>query len=198
MPIIRSVRYNQSEVTAIALDTNSGQYLWIAFKKDSHGNCRILKVSANDLNQIYFDFELAVEAIKTLSVKGSYLIVAVDHASNYLYLYSLANPLVNPTIKTRPSGVNEAPVAFTDDGTDLWWLFPGEADQVAQIVRTTTTGSFQETIPLQNNEQDIHNAKSIVAQDGNLWVVTYEAPVKLIRAYQTDGLWMIQVTSLTS
>jgi hypothetical protein len=198
MPIFRSAHYSHRQVTATAIDQNSGLYLWIGFEKDTDDNCRILKVSANDLNQIYFDVDLEVNAIKKMYVKSTNLIVAVDHASNYLYRYAVSNPLSTPAAIARPAGVNEAPVAFADDGTYLWWLFPGESAEIAKIIKTTSIGTFQQTITLEQSGDEIHNAISITYRDGDLWVVTNESPANLVRVHLVSGIWTLNVTPLVT
>lgn len=182
----------------MAKDQNSGYYFWIGFQKDSDNNCRILKTSANDLNQIYFDVDLAVNAINKMYVKSTSLLVAVDHPTNYLYRYFVSNPLTAPAAIARPAGINEAPVAFADDGTSLWWLFPGESGETAKIVKTTSVGSFQETITLEQSGDEIHDAISIVYRDGDLWVVTNESPAKLVRVYLDVGVWKLNITPLVT
>ena len=195
MTLFRNIKYNHKDVVAEVTDTNSGQFLWVGFKKDTNGNCRFLKVSAHDPNQIYFDVNLAVEEIKKMRVSGSNLLIGVDHGTNYIYRYSVFNPLSTPTIFARPSGVIEAPVDVVEGGSALWWLFPGiTGSEIAKIVKTNTYGTFQETITLQQSGEEIHNAKSITYSGGELWVVTYTAPAQGVRVFQSGG-WMIQVTS---
>ncbi len=198
MPIFKSAHYSHRKVTAMAIDQNSGYYLWIGFQKDTDNNCRILKASTNDLDQIYFDIDLAVNSIRKMCVKSTSLLVAVDHDTNYLYRYAVANPLSTPASIVRPGGINEAPVAFADDGTYLWWLFPGESAEIAKIVKTTSIGTFQQTITLEQSGDEIHNAISIVYRDGDLWVVTNESPAQLVRVYLDVGVWKLNITSLVT
>lgn len=196
MTLFRNIKYNHKDVVAEVTDTNSGQFLWVGFKKDSSGNCRLLKVSAHDPNQIYFDVDLTIEAIQKLHVSGSNLLIGVDHATNYIYRFSVFNPLSTPTVFARPSGVIESPVDVVEGGSALWWLFPGIAgSEIAKIVKTNTFGTFQETITLQQSGDEIHNARSIAYSGGELWVVTYTAPAKGVRVFKVGSVWTLEVTS---
>ena len=199
MPIFRSAHYSGKRVAALTTDLNSGQYLWIAFEKDSTDNCRILKVSAQDLNQIYFDVDIEVDAIKKLLVNSTSLYVGVDDPVNYIYKFSVANPLIAPTIIALPAGVAEAPVDVVDDGAGyFWWLFPGLSGEITKIVKTTNTGTFQQTITLQQSAVEVHNAASIVYRSGDLWVVTNESPANLVRVHLVSGVWTFNVTPLVT
>jgi hypothetical protein len=197
MTIFRDVHYNHNDITTEAIDTNSGKFLWLGFKKDSNGNCRILKTSASDPNQIYFDVNLAIEAINKIHISGFNLFIAADHAANYIYRYSVFNPIASPVSFTRPAGVVESPVDVVEGGSSLWWLIPGIASgEVAKIIKTTTLGNFQQTITLQISGEEVRNAKSLTYVSGELWVVTYTNPAKAVRVFQeSGGLWTIQVTS---
>ena len=178
----------------MAVDTNQGEYQWIGFVPDESGNCKLKKVSANDPSQTYFDVDLAIQTIKLLHISGSNILIGIDDPVNYIYRFSVFNPLSTPTIIAKPSGVVESPVDIVEDGGFLWWLFPGNASgEFAKIVKTNTFGTFQETIDLQQSGDEVHNATSLAYKDGDLWVVTYTDPIELWRVYLDSGaMWTLQ------
>jgi hypothetical protein len=194
MTIFKDYLYGHKKIDALAVDTNQGEFLWVGFKQDTNGNCKLKKVSANDPSQTYFDVDLAIAAIKTLHVSGSNILIGIDDPVNYIYRFSVFNPLGIPTVIARPSGVNESPIALVEDSGFLWWLFPGnESGEYAKIVKTNTFGTFQETIDLQQSGDEVHNATSLVFKDGELWVVTNTDPVELWRVYQDSAsIWTLQ------
>jgi hypothetical protein len=86
-----------------------------------------------------------------------------------------------------PAGINEFPIDIAVNSNNFYILTPGTASgENAKILKysTASTPVLQATIDLTT----INNARSIEVDDsGNLWVVTYESPAKLIKAYQVSG-----------
>ena len=198
MSLIKNFNFSEKEVSAIAIDEVSRNFLWIAFKQNTLGNCVIKKVSAFDLYQTYFNVNLAVTEIVKLGPTSPYIFAAVQNNTNYAYRYSLSNPLASPTAMARPSGVNENPVDFVIGTSNIFFLFPGSiSGEVAKIVKTSLSGTFVETIDLEQSGDQVLNAKSItIDTNDNLWVVTYTDPSELVRVYDPGSGYILQITEI--
>ena len=197
MTIFKSIDYNLREVSALATDTNSGEYLWVAFKQNSDGDCIVKKVSAHDVSAVYFSFELAVMEVTRIILSGStYVLLAVNDDTNYIYRYGLFTPLTTETAFTKPVGLTEYPVDVASGGGFFWWLFPGTDDgENAAIVKTTDDGTFSETIDLSISGDIVYDATGITYKSGDLWIVTNSNPVQLWRVYK-DSTWHANKTDL--
>ena len=137
--------------------------------------------------------DLAVDAITSLHILGSFLYVGVDDSTNLGYKISLASPLTVQTAIVLPAGVTEAPIDILDDGTYVYFLLSGVLVD-ASILKYTTTPSLNTTITL----TAINNVKSFtIDTNDDIWCVTNESPSKLIRVYD-DGGYTFEITLLGS
>ena len=185
MTIIKKYNYDMTKVTAMANDSNSGEYLWIGYAINSDDVCKLRKVSAHNPNQIYYELDLSVLGIKSIHSLGSYTYVAVDDSDYIMKIYTSSNPLSSSTSIDLPTGANEKPVDIIDDGEYLYVLLPGvDVGENAKIYKYSTAGTLITTIDLST----ITNASSFtVDSDDNIWVVTNESPSNLIRVYLMSG-----------
>jgi hypothetical protein len=192
MTLIKKYNFTEKEISDIVVDTNNSEYLWVAFKQDASGNCALKKVSANNPLQTYFDIDIATNEIMRLVVSGAYLYVALNDTTYFGQIYSVSNPLSSVTSITIPSGITEVPVDLLVDSY-LYFLLPGNLSGTnAKICVFSTAGVFSETIDLPG----INNASAFtIDTNDNLWIVTNEDPVKLIRVW-FDVTWQIQTTEL--
>jgi len=201
MTEFKNFNYSLQEVSAIVADSTNGEFLWIAFKQNASGNCKLYKVSANNPNQIYFSIDLAVTEIKRMKIDGNYLYVAVEDDTYLAYRYSLSNPLTSNTTLAIPSGVTEAPVDIGIETDYLDFLTPGTASgSVPKIVRVAiSTFALDQVINIEVSGEDIENASSITVSSGdNIWVVTRTSPSKLIRIYESSGsIFLFQVHEIS-
>ncbi|MHA2013370.1 MAG: two-component regulator propeller domain-containing protein [Candidatus Helarchaeota archaeon] len=184
MTLIRNYNFSENQITAFAVD--SAGYLWIAFAQDANGNCAFQKVSANNPLQKYYDIDISVDEIKKISVSGSYVYLAYDDATYIGTKYSLLNPLTTYTNFSLPAGITEAPIDVLINGSDLFYLIPGESSGLnAKVVKMSTAGVFDQTIDLAT----VTNAKSITIDSGSgdLWVCTNTDPSTYVRVYQQSG-----------
>jgi len=187
MTIIRNYNFDTTKVTAMLYDESG--FLWLAFAKNSDDVCILQKVSANNPSQIYYEIELEVDEIKAFDILGTYLYVAVDDATYLGYRYSRTSPLTAVTAISKPVGITESPIAIDNDGTYVYFLFPGLISDI-NILKYTTALVLNTTITLTGQ----NNASSFVIDaSNNIWVVTYESPSKLIRVYD-DGGYTFTVT----
>jgi len=199
MADFKNYQFAYSEVSAIATDIYGGQFLWIAYKLKA-GTCRLEKVSAHDLTQVYFTIELAVTSINCLKVLDQLLYVGVTHATNAVYVYAVNAPLTSVSIYTKSElTLTEAPIAITVDATYAYFLTAGATlGNEAQIVSFDTSGSTVETINLTQSGILVQNAISItIDSNDNLWVITTADPTELYRVFYQSGAWQIQETILT-
>ena len=192
MTLIRNYNFSENQITAFAVDSSG--YLWVAFDQDASGNCAFQKVSSNNPLQKYYDIDIAVTQIKRIYVGSSYVYLAYNDDSYIGARYSLLNPLTTYTNFDIPAGITEAPVDVRADDTYIWFLIPGNTSGTnAKLVKCTLAGTYVETVDLPT----ITNAKSfaIDSDTGDLWIVTYTSPAKLVRVYD-DGGWNITTTLL--
>jgi len=192
MTLIKTYNFSESAIKSFIVSTANGQYLWIAFSQDNDGNCALLKVSAHNLLQQYFNIDIAVDEIKKMTIYSTYIYLAYDDSALIGARYSLNNPLTTYNNFSLPSGIDEAPVDLIVDGTYVYYLIPGnDSGKNAKIVKLTISGTFIETIDLST----VTNAVSFSTDGTDFWVITYESPSKLVRVYD-DGGYTFQTTLL--
>ena len=193
-------KYNLTKVTAIAIDTYNGNYLWIAFAKNSNGVCLLKKVSANNLSQVYYTVSVPVDSINSLVVVNNFVTLAVTHATKFTYYFSVTNPLTNSGFINKPVGVTESPIALTTDGSSyIYALTPGtESLTVATVVQITTANVYNATISLDISAISVNDASCItIDASNNLWIATNTTPINLYRVFYADSQWNIQETILS-
>ena len=185
MTQIKNYNFDKTQVTAIAPDTSTTNHLWIAYAKNSDNVCILRKVSAHDLDQVYYEIEFSVDEITSLHIFGSYLYLAVDDATYLGYKLSLNSPLTIQTAIDIPAGITEAPIDIDDDGTYVYYLLPGDiSGTISKILKYTTALSLNTTITL----TAITGVKSFtIDSNSDIWCITYSSPSKLIRVYDDGG-----------
>ena len=198
MDNFRDYKFNQSQITALAIDTNNGQFLWIAYAKKD-GLCLLQKVSAHDLNQVYFSIPMDVDSINSMIILGSTLYVAVTHALEAVYLFDVATPLtVEIRFYKEDFSFTESPIAVISGPNKVYCLTPGTGSgDISQIAILDDTGNYVETIDLQQSAIQVKNAISLALDtSNNIWVVTDGDPTKLYRVFFQSGGWIIDETIL--
>ena len=197
-------KYGLTKITSIAIDTNNGNYLWLAFAKNSNNVCLLKKVSANNLSQVYYTVSVPVNSINAMVVVNGYIFLAVTPLSSGTYLnvfswaYSVSNPLTTWNYINNPVGVDESPIGIGVGSTNLYFLTPGIISaEEAKIVSITTSNVYVETINLSQSAILVRNASCItVDASNNLWVGTNTTPSNLIRVWKPSSIWEIEETSL--
>jgi len=196
----RKFNYTEPTITAQAVD-DSGQALWLAFSQDGEGNCVLKKVSAFDPSQVYYSIDIAVTEITKIFISGTNLYLVYDDVTLMGASYSLTNPLTTSTDFSVISGINESPVDLVVDGSDLFYLIPGNTTgENAKLVYLSTAGVFQETIDLIKTGDVVINAISLTIDEtsGDLYIITNTSPSELVRVYQiTGGSYEWDVTLLS-
>jgi hypothetical protein len=199
MGFFRDYTYSTTKVTAICTDTTNGNFLWVAFSQNSSGNCLLLKVSATDLNQVYYTVQVPVTCINSMVITNGYLFVAVTHSTYFAFAYSLSAPLTTFLTQFKPTGVTESPVAVaTDSSGDAYFLTPGNAaGQYATVVVMNNTFTVLEVLVMNQEGVYVNNAVSLtVDSNTNVWVVTKNSPSYLVRIWLATGGWMYQQSNL--
>ena len=182
--LIKKYNYETTKITAIAVDSYNGDYLWIGYAINSNNICKLRKVSAHDFSQIYYEIDLSVSKIVDISFSGGSIYVAVDDDTLMVRIYDVSSPLTISSDVNLPSGINEKPIAIIMNGPEFYVLFPGIiAGENAKLCYYNYLGNI-EIIDLNT----ITNASSLtMGSEGNIWIVTNESPSKLVRVYQLSG-----------
>ena len=188
MTIQRTFDYTEPTITAQVVD-DSDQTLWIAFSQNGEGNCVLKKVSAFDPSQTFYSIDIAVTEITSMTISGSTLYLAYDDATLMGASYSISNPLTTSTDFDRIVGINESPIDIVTNGTDLFYLIPGNiSGENAKIIILSTAGIFDQTIDLLKSGNIVLNANTMaIDTNDDLWIGTYTAPATLVRVYDTGG-----------
>ncbi|KKM05411.1 hypothetical protein LCGC14_1754360 [marine sediment metagenome] len=183
-------RFNFSsdkQITAQKAD-NLLDFLWVAFAQNSDGNCIIEKGAKFYPTQTYFTLERAVTSVVGMDLDSSNLYVAYNDATLLGEIISKSNPLTSTTEISR-GVIAEAPVDVLIDGTDLWFLLPGNLSGLnAQLLKYNTSGVLQETVDLTKSGLTVTNAKSMaVDSNSDIWITTYTSPATLVRVFELSG-----------
>lgn len=198
MTTFKDYKFTQSEVSAIAVDTNSGEFLWIAYTLKA-GTCLLRKVAAHDLTQVYFSISLPVLAINDMKLLGTKLFVAISHATLGAYVITVTNPLSSQTTITLSSmGIVESPIAIGIGATKTYFLTPGVlSGENARLILFNSSGTYNSTVDLTESALVVLNAVSLtVDASENIWVVTSADPAELYRVF-FSGTWQLEETILT-
>ncbi len=188
MPITRRFDFSSDKQITAQIADEINDFLWIAFAQNSDGNCIIEKEAKFIPTQTYFTLERAVTEIKSLSLDSSNLYVAYTDSTLLGEIISKTNPLTSTTEISRGSIV-ESPVDVKIDGSDLWFLLPGNVSgSNAQLLRYNTSGILQQTVDLAKSGSVVNNANSMTIDDNNdIWIGTFETPAKIVRVFQISG-----------
>lgn len=189
----RRFTYSNPQITKMLID-QTDFYTWIGFEKDTNNICHLKKFSSFQLDQLFFDLELSVDAINGLTLLDNDLYVAVDDTVNILYSYNKNTPLSVSEQYTIPVGITESPVDITNDGTYVYVLIPGSAVLENAKILEYDDGVLTETIDLAT----VTDAESIaIDSNGEIQVVTYTDPATIVRVYKVATVWNYQITTIS-
>lgn len=199
MVIKRKFDYTEPTITAQTVD-DSTQFLWLAFSQNADGNCILKKVSAFDPSQVFFSIEIAVTEITNMVLVSTLLYLSYNDSSLIGAKYNATNPLLAHAEFTKPIGISEEAIGLVVDGSDVFFLLPGNTSgNNSQVVKFNTSAVFDQTIDLLKSGNIVTDASSI-AVDGsnNIWIGTLTAPANLVRVYDTGGnIWDFTITELS-
>lgn len=188
MTIQRTFDYTEPTITAqIVEDTN--QFLWLAFSQNADGNCVFQKVSAFDPSQVFFSVEVAVDKITSMRISGTNIYFSYEDSVLIGARYSTSNPLLTSIDFTKPAGITEGAIDLGVDGSDVFFLLPGNTSgNNAKVVKFSTSGVFDQTIDLLSTGNIVLNAVTMaIDTSSNIWIGTNTAPASLVRVYDTGG-----------
>jgi hypothetical protein len=181
--------YTENKITALLKDS-SGNYLWIAFL-GSGGTSTLYRTTIFNPSVKYFDVDITGDEITGIVQDSSYLYCVLDDDDYIIVRVSKSSPISGLSYISKPGAISESPIDLTIDSTNLYLLIPGIASGTnAKILKyPKSTLVLSDTYDLNLSGKDpIYNAKSITVDDnGNLWVVNYDSPSKLIKVWETSG-----------
>lgn len=198
MTIKRNFDYTEPTITAQVVD-DSTSTMWLAFSPNDEGNCNLKKVSAFDPSQVFYSIEVAVNEITAMVLDSTTLYLSYNDLILMGARYSLTNPLTTSTDFDRIVGINESPVDVVVNGSDLFYLIPGDiSGENSKIIKLSTSGVFDQTIDLLSSGSIVLNATTFdIDSNGDLWLGTNTAPANLVRVYDTGGnIWEFTITQL--
>ena len=187
-------RYNytgRNKITAMDIDSDGN--IWIGFAATA-GSCHLYKVSGTDNTTILFDITVPVDEItkiradKANEYDNDYIYIAVDDVTYYGGLFSITNPLGEYYYLTKDVSVLEKTVDIGTSDGEIYWITPGVlSGEIAKVISmgwNMTPGDTDVITDL----TAINNARTCTGDSaGNLWILTYQNPIKLIRFYYNSG-----------
>lgn len=188
---------NDKQITAQIAD-ELNDFLWVAFAQNSDGNCILEKEAFNFPTQTYFTLERAVTEIVAMDINSSDIFVAYNDPTLLGEKISKTNPLTSTTEILR-GAIVEAPVDVKVDGSDVWYLLPGNASGTnAQLLRYNTSGLLQQTVDLAKSASIVTNAKTMAIDDNSdIWIGTFTDPATVVRVFAiSGGLYDFEVTEI--
>ena len=144
---IRRFEYtNNKKLTALKSDSVNNA-IWIAFSIDSDNNVIIERKSAFEPDQNFFTLTRSIDQVTDMDIDSTNLYVSYADDTLLGEIISITNPLTITTTIDIPVGITETPVAVRIDGSDLYFLLPGNTSgENAKILKFNDDGDFIETI----------------------------------------------------
>jgi hypothetical protein len=178
---------DDNQITAQKAD-NINNFLWVAFAQNTDGNCIIEKEAKFHPTQTYFSLERAVTEVNAMDLDSSKLYVSYNDSSLLGEIISKNNPLTSTT-EISKGAIVESPIDVLINGTDLWYLLPGNASGTnAKLLKYNTSGVLQQTVDLSKSGEIVVNAKSMtIDSNDDIWIGTYETPAKIVRVFEISG-----------
>jgi hypothetical protein len=165
--------YDQNTISATLIN---GYYIWIALEGIS-GISKLLKNSAFNPDQIYFEIDINADKITHMWQDSTYLYLSLDDTDYIGSRLNKTNPTTTISYFAKPGGITEKAIDLIVDSSYVYFLTPGSGIDAKIIKMNKSTLEFVSTITLTG----IQNAKAIdIDNTGTLWVVTDTSPVKLI------------------
>ena len=202
MTTIRQFTKTYPTVSSVEVNSADDTFVWMGYQVDD-GVCHLQKTSMYDLNSVYYDIELTVNAILDIKVVGTYVYVLHDITSSILASYfTVANPLVDAYELAFPRVLQENPVAVGADSSDnIFVLLPGSLSSLnASILYFDYSGVFIEEIDLGESSTVVNDASSMIIDDNDvIWITTNTIPANLVKVWYDGALsiWRYVVTQMT-
>lgn len=187
--VIRKYDFNFEKVTTMVFEDTYPGYVWIAFEPETSGECRLIKASTFNLNQIFFDITVPVDRINKIKVLTNNIVLAVSSDDYIGYLYSKTAPFSSSLALDKPVGVTQNAIDVVDFFIYFFFLLPGDATgENSQVLKIEQDGDFPTIIDLTETGNTITDASSMTIDDNDdIWIVTNTSPVKLVRVFDSGG-----------
>ncbi len=189
---------NDKQITAQVADELS-DFLWVAFAKNSDENCIIEKQAPFKPDQTYFSLERTVDEVTEMDLDSNNIYIAYNDALLLGEIISKTTPLTITTEISR-GAIVESPVDVNINGSDLWYLLPGNiSGSNTQLLKYNTSGVLQDTIDLSKSGSTVVNASSMtIDSNGDIWIGTFTNPATVVRVFEiSGGLYDFEVTDIT-
>lgn len=192
--LIQKFQYDYKKLTAIVYDNYQGNFLWLGFSSNT-GICKLLKVSANNPKQVYYELDVQAEEILKIVNHNQYIYLLLKDSTYVSARIHKTTPLTFFSLIFKPIGLPETPIDIFSDLQYTFFLLPGEDGNNAKIYRTHPDPLV---LTLMITLTGVHNVTSMAKKNylDNLWVVSNEQPGKLIRIYDSAG-FKFQIINLS-
>jgi hypothetical protein len=189
MTQINRFEYSGDKKITAQIADEIDDFLWISFAQNSDGNCIIEKEAKFTPIQTYYSLERAVTEVNAMDLDSSNLYVAYNDSSLLGEIISKTNPITSTIDISIPIGINEPSIDVKIDGSDLWFLIPGDiSGENAKLLKYNTSGVLQQTVDLIKTGLTIINAKSMaIDSNNNIWIATYTNPATIVRVFEISG-----------
>ncbi len=194
----RRFAYSEDKQITTQKADEVSNFIRVGFAQNSDGNFILEKNAKFFPTQTYFSLERSVDKIIEIDLDSSNVYVAYDDATLLGEIFSKTNPLTSNTEISRGSIV-ESSVDIKINGTDLWFLLPGNASGTnAQLLKYNTSGVLQQTIDLIKSSVVVNNAKTMTIDDNDdIWIGTFTNPATVVRVFKIScGLFDFEVTEI--
>lgn len=187
MTSINRFTYSRKQITSQKAD-NDNNFLWVAFAQNDSGICYLEKKAKFKPDQTYYSLQREVTEINAMDVDSSNLYISYEDTTLLGEIISTTNPLTTTTEISR-GVIVESPVDVAINGSDLWYLLPGDLSATnAQLLKYNTSGVLQDTIDLLKSGLTVVNAKSMaIDSNGDIWITTNTTPATLVRVFEISG-----------
>lgn len=179
---------NNKKITAIKADTEN-DFLWMAFAKNSQGNCILRKTGKFKPSQTHFSMDREVEEITAMDLNASFLWVAYDDSEYLGERFLKTNPLTT-FVKISKGSYIESPVDVMVQGSNIWFLLPGNlSGENTKLLRYDATSSiFQEEVDLIKSGITVTDAHKMSADSsGDIWISINANPGSFVRVFLDEG-----------
>lgn len=198
MTQIRRFEYTGDKKITTQKADELADFLWVAFAQNSDGNCIIEKEAKFSPTQTYYSLERAVTEVVEIDLDSSNIYVAYNDSTLLGEIISKTNPITSTTEISR-GAIVESPVDVKIDGSDLWFLLPGNASGTnAQLLKYNTSGVLQQTVDLIKSSETVVNASTMTIDDNNdIWIGTNTNPATVVRVFEiSGGLFDFEITEI--
>ena len=180
--------YNEKDLTALIVDQVKN-FVWLAYAKNTSGNCIIKKLFGFLPTQVFYNIERAVDNINDIAIDTNNVYMAYNDTTLLGEIFVQNTPLSNFTSIDRPLGIVENPIALAVNTTHIFFLLPGSISGTnAKLIQYTLSGVFVQIIDLTNMSNTVTDASTItIDASDNIWLSTNTNPITLVKVFEISG-----------